>query len=320
LAQLTGAHHPDSRECIRDGIGQRVSARPADLRHALGRVLQCRTCLRTLAAQAPEERDPEIRVADDLRIRALFAEGERTLEPMGRRLAASERPGHLCGAERSTQSQVDPPIVVSEIRLGTIEEGEGLTGREALQRVLARDDEVLDRRGRVAGAFEVHRDDRGQLSTPLWIQREQRVRGEAVQGPPVLFQQRAVRGILHECVSEEILELRLERCHLHESARLQVPELVARAHPVVASRSRSSIVTPNWRPITAATRSVRLLSGGSRSIRASSSPWSVSGISTSETRAVATQRSASRTMAPRSMSIRMTSSTKNGLPSDFSRM
>ena len=77
--------------------------------------------------------------------------------------------------------------------------------------------------------------------------------------------------------------------------------------------------TPNCRPITDATRSVRLLSCGSLSMRASSRPWSVSGISTPATRSLATQRSPSRTMAPRSMSIRMTSSTKNGFPSAFAR-
>src|SRR3981081_1953312 len=128
----------------------------------------------------------------------------------------------------------------------------------------------------------------GKLAQTLGVQREQRLCSEAVQCPAILFQERAVCGILHERVAEEVLELRLQRGHLHEAARLQRPKVVARGHPVFASSSRSSMATPNWRPITAATRNVRLLSGGSRSIRASSSPCSVSGISTSETFAVAT--------------------------------
>ena len=144
--------------------------------------------------------------------------------------------------------------------------------REALERVLARDHQVLGSRRGVASAFEVKRDHGRELAPPLGVEREQRVGGEGVERPAVLLQKRAVGGVLDERVPEEVLELRLERGHLHEAARLERAQLSADGHSVFASRSRSSIATPNCRPITAATRRVRLLSGGSRSMRARSSP------------------------------------------------
>jgi len=67
-------------------------------------------------------------------------------------------------------------------------------------------------------------------------------------------------------------------------------------------------------------RWTQAFSSGSWSILANSSPCSVSGISIEATSAVATQRVPSCTIAPRSISIRTTSSTKNGLPSDLARI
>src|SRR5690348_12209518 len=100
-----------------------------------------------------------------------------------------------------------------------------------------------------------------------------------MQRAPVLLEQRSIGGLLHERVSKQILELRLKRGDLDQPAGLEPAELGPGAHEVRASRSRSRTVTANCRPITEATLNVRLLSCGRRSIRARSSPWSVSGIS-----------------------------------------
>src|SRR5205807_6513348 len=193
-----------------------------------------------------------------------------------------------------------------------------LTVGEALDSVLARHHEVLCRGDRIPGLLEVHRDYAGELALAARVGGEEGLGREPVERAPVLLQKGRIRGVLDEGVTEEILEVRLGHGHGHDqAARFKLVELGDRVHSVFASRSRPRIRTPNCRPITEATRSVRLLSGVSRSIRARSSPWSVSGISTVATRSVAVQRSPSRTMAPRSISIRMTSSTKNGFPSAF---
>ena len=67
-------------------------------------------------------------------------------------------------------------------------------------------------------------------------------------------------------------------------------------------------------------RKVRRASSGSRSMRASSRLCRLSGISKTSSRPDATQPDCSRTITPRSISIRMISSTNKGLPSDFARI
>src|SRR5215217_5857123 len=130
-----------------------------------------------------------------------------------------------------------------------------------------------------------------------------------------------VRGLLNEHMTEEIFQFRVGLVELDEADAFQYVELSLNGvdgHDPLTTSAKT--VAGNCRPITDATRSVRRISGGSRSIRARSSPWIVSGMSTSDTSWVATHRSPSRRMTPRSMSIPMTSSTNSGLPSDRARM
>ena len=133
-------------------------------------------------------------------------------------------------------------------------------------------DEIRRSGLRVTRLLVMHRDDGGELALPIGIRREERLRGEAVQRAPVLFEKRGIRGVLHERMSEEVLQLRLEHRELNEAARFEGPELRAGLHAVFVSKRRSRMRTPNCRPITEATRSVRFVSGASRSIRASSRP------------------------------------------------
>src|SRR2546428_429202 len=193
-------------------------------------------------------------------------------------------------------------------------------GLGLLERVLSGDDEVLRGAPRVASLLKVHRDDRGELATAFRVQRKEGASRELVQRTPVLLEQRAVCGVLYESMPEEVLELRLHRGDLDQATCFERAEVSLRCHVVRASSRRSRIVRPNCRPTTEATRSVLRLSFGSRSIRSRRSPWRVSGISTPPTLAVAIQLLPSRRIAPWSMSIRMTSSTKNGFPSAFERM
>src|SRR6267143_5494183 len=126
--------------------------------------------------------------------------------------------------------------------------------------MLARHHEMLRRGGRVPGLLEVHRDHAGELALAARVGGEEGLGREPVERPPVLLQKRRVRGVLDEGVPEEVFEVRLEYGYGHdEAARFKLVELGDRVHSVFASSSRSRIRTPNWRPITDATRSVRLL-------------------------------------------------------------
>ena len=118
----------------------------------------------------------------------------------------------------------------------------------------------------------MHRDDTGQLALAVRVQGQDRLGGGPVQGPAVLLQERAVGGLLDESMAEEVFELRLQRHDVDQPAGLEGAQLGACGHVALASSRRSRIVTPNWRPITEATRKVRLHSCGSLSIRASSRP------------------------------------------------
>ena len=138
--------------------------------------------------------------------------------------------------------------------------------------MLAGDDEMLGGPPRIASLLEVHRDHRRELALPARIQGEKRFGRELVERTTILLQQRAVRGVLYQCVAEQIFELRLHSGDLDQAARFELPEVGFRGHVVRASSRRSRIVKPNCRPITEATRRVRRLSCGRRSMRSSRRP------------------------------------------------
>ena len=126
--------------------------------------------------------------------------------------------------------------------------------------MLARDHELLRGSASVARLIEMHRDHGGELTAAVWVHREKRFGGELVKRTAILLEQRAVRGVLNERVPEEVLELGLDHRELDEATRFERPQVGAGVHAVFVSRSRSRMRTPNWRPMTDATRSVRLLS------------------------------------------------------------
>ena len=74
--------------------------------------------------------------------------------------------------------------------------------------MLAAGREVVDRLLVLAGLLEVHRQDGRKLADALRIQLLQGLAHPAMKLPPLLLQQRAVRGVLHEPVAEEVLQLR----------------------------------------------------------------------------------------------------------------
>src|SRR5256712_6674657 len=221
LAHFAAEHHADGQERLRDGLRDRIAERGADVRRAIACALQFGTRLRILAARATEERDPEVHVTEERRIGPRLSGRDRALEPTDRGRGPGGSPASSRAAERGAQPELDSWIVWPEASVRSIEERERLAVREALERVLARDHQVLGSRRGVASAFEVERDHGRKLAPPLGVEREQRVGGKGVERPAVLLPKRAVGGVLDERVPEEVLQLRLERCHLHEAARLK---------------------------------------------------------------------------------------------------
>ena len=170
---------------------------------------------------------------------------------------------------------------------------EGLLDRVLLERVLAAGGVVVDRLLGLAGLLEVHRQHRRELADALRVELLERLADLAVQLAALLLEQRAVGRVLDERVAEQVLELRAQR---REPDRGPSPRAcraaMSRGHrSPPPPTTRSSTRTGNWRPITAAIRRLRFAASGSWSIRASSRPWRVSGISTPPTSSVATQRS-----------------------------
>src|SRR5437867_112372 len=97
----------------------------------------------------------------------LVGPGERTLDPLdvGARLVVG--PAGLRAADRRAQPQLGLRLVREGG--GAIEERHGLAVREALQRVLARENEIFGRASRLSGLLEMHRDYRGALALSLRI-------------------------------------------------------------------------------------------------------------------------------------------------------
>ena len=183
---MSGEGEVRAHECSGKRARVRVSERGADLRDVRFRFLERRTRLRHLAALAAQEGDPEVRFDQELAIR-LVGPGERTLDPLdvGARLVVG--PAGLRAPDRRAQPQLGLRVVREGG--GAIEERHGLAVREALQRVLARENEKFGRASRLSGLLEMHRDDRGELALSLRIEREQRLRGGAMQRPPILLEQ-----------------------------------------------------------------------------------------------------------------------------------
>src|SRR2546430_11620987 len=98
----------------------------------------------------------------------------------------------------------------------------------------------------------MHRDHGGELAPAVGMKREDGVGGSFMQSTSVLLQERRVSRLLHESVTEEILELRLQGGDLDKPAGLEPAELLARAQGAFGSNSFSRMVTPNWRPMTEA--------------------------------------------------------------------
>src|SRR4029453_15069031 len=167
----------------------------------------------------------------------------------------------------------------------------------------------------------MQREHRRQFALPCVVSALDHLTNELVQSAALVAHHGGVGGLLNEHMTEEILQFRLGLIELDEADAFQYVELSLNgvdAHDPLTTSAKT--VAGNCRPITDATRSVRRISGGSRSIRPRSSPWSVSGSSPTPPSSMAIHRSPSRRMSPRSMSIRMTSSTNSGLPSDRARM
>src|SRR5947207_2497023 len=295
----------------------RALQRASDLDRTIERTLQLGARLGKLAALAAHVSDPEIRVDHQPRV-ALFAQGHSGLQIGDLSASRGERPAGLGGADGGPESNVRLRIADQIDR--SLEERDCLLVGEPLLCVLSGQHQVFSRLLVFAGLLEMHRDHGCELALAVGMQREDGFGGSFMKCTTVLLKERGVRRLLHEDVTEEVLELRLQCGDLNKATGLEPAEVLARAHGAFGSNSFSRMVTPNWRPMTEATRSMCRLAAGSRSIRARSSPCSVSGISTLAAFSFATQRSSSRTMALRSMSIRMTSSTKNGLPSALARM
>ena len=143
-------------------------------------------------------------------------------------------------------------------------------------------DVVVDRLLGVARLLEVHGQHRRELTGSLRIERLERLADTTVQLSPLLLEERAVGRVLDEGVPEQVLELGAFRSEADETLGRQRVELGVRGHadtsasPTTRSRTR----TGNCRPMTAAIRRLRFAASGSWSIRASSRPWRLSGIST----------------------------------------
>src|SRR5207248_2633368 len=174
-------------ELVRDRLRDRITERGADLRRASDRAVQLRARLGRLATGPAEERDPEVHVTEDPWIGALLAGGECPLEPGDGRGGAGRRPPGTGATERGPQTELGPRIVRPQARLGAVEEREGFAVREAFERVLAGDHEVLGGGRRVTRTFEVQPDHGCELPPAFRVERKQRVGRESVQSPTVLL-------------------------------------------------------------------------------------------------------------------------------------
>ena len=184
----------------------RVLQRASNLDRTIEGALQLGARLGELAALAAHVRDPEIRIDEQPRV-ALFAQGHSALQIGDFSASRGERPARLGGADGSAEAKVT--LRVADQLDRSLEERDGLLVGEALQRVLAGEHQVLGRPGVFAGLLQMHRDHGGKLALAVGMQREDGFGGSLMQGTAVLLQERGVRGLLHEGVTEEVLELRL---------------------------------------------------------------------------------------------------------------
>ena len=74
----------------------------------------------------------------------------------------------------------------------------------------------------------MHRQDRGQVAPAIRVQLLERVAHEPVQAPPLLLEERLVRGVLDEGVAEEVLELGLDGGEADQPLGLERVELQLR--------------------------------------------------------------------------------------------
>ena len=175
---------------------------------------------------------------------------------------------------------------------------------------------VLDRAPGVAGLLEVHGQHESELARALRVQRFQGRADPPMEFATLLLEQRRVGRVLDEAGTGTRGSGRIDASRMRPFASrtsTRVVVVTARLdHAFQHSHRELAAITA------AAEAALRIV--GQLVDLASSSPCSVSGISIEATSAVATQRVPSCTIAPRSMSIRTTSSTKNGLPSDLARI
>src|SRR5919106_675887 len=291
-----------------------------------------RACLGRRGVLQPTQRDELVDPADELHVAEVLRRPNDALERVERLV---RRPEVAAGVSPSELHLDAPPAssfclgrrqldgAVSILRPdefgGAIESGVCLLDRVLTEGMLGAREVVLDRALRVAGLLEVHVEHRRQLADSVGVELLEGNAHTPVQLAPFLFEQRRVRGVLQEAVAKQVLELGPECSEADEALCLEHVNLRLGGHDS-APITRSSTRTGNCRPMTAATRRLRLASSGNWSILASSNPWRVSGISIEPTRSVATHRLASCTITPRSISMRTTSSTKNGLPSERARI
>src|SRR5439155_19717719 len=138
---------------------------------------------------------------------ALFAQGHSALKVGDLSASRGERPPCLGGADGGAESDVG--LRVTDQLDRSLEERDRLLVGEPLQRVLSGQHQVLSRLRVVAGLLEMHRDYGRELAPAVGMQREDGFGGSFMQGTTVLLQERGVRRLLDQGVTEEVLELRL---------------------------------------------------------------------------------------------------------------
>ena len=130
-----------------------------------------------------------------------------------------------------------------------------------------------------------------------------------------LLEQAAVRDLVGQRVLERVLQLREEADRRTATRRPGAATGPPEARPPARSAMARSSANGTSLPITAAVWSSRFSSGGSRSMRAASTAWTVAGTRISSTGRVSRYAPRSPTSAPVSTRLRTLSSRKNGLPS-----
>src|SRR5262245_48649041 len=149
------------------------------------------------------------------------------------------------------------------------------------------------------GHFVMISQSRGQFVNLVGKESLQRLAYCIVQLSSILLEQRLVGRVLHERMAQQILQLRLRGDEAQEASGFERVELTDEIHFASSSElvvsgyslanTCSSTFTANCRPMTEATRNVCLTSSGNRSMRASSRPCKLSGISTAAISLPATQ-------------------------------